>query len=148
MMTDPVADMLTRIRNAVRIERPHVDMPLSKVKRGVAEVLKREGYIWEWEEIAGQPASQLRVAFEIRPQRRARDPPHSPRQQARPPGVQRRHRFEAGAQRPGNFDPQHQPRRDQRSRGPAAEAGRRSAVRIVVKPGNRSKTAMFDSEYV
>ena len=39
MMTDPIADMLTRIRNAVRVERPHVDLPLSKVKRGLAEVL-------------------------------------------------------------------------------------------------------------
>ena len=47
MMTDPIADMLTRIRNAVRVERPSVDMPLSKVKRGLAEVLKREGYIWD-----------------------------------------------------------------------------------------------------
>lgn len=43
MMTDPIADMLTRIRNAVRVERPSVDMPLSKVKRGLADVLKREG---------------------------------------------------------------------------------------------------------
>ena len=39
MMTDPIADMLTRIRNAVRIERPYVYIPVSKVKRGVAEVL-------------------------------------------------------------------------------------------------------------
>jgi small subunit ribosomal protein S8 len=51
MMTDPIADMLTCIRNAVRIERPHVGLPLSKVKRGVAEVLKREGYIWDWREV-------------------------------------------------------------------------------------------------
>ena len=50
MMTDPIADMLTRIRNAVRIERPNVDVPASKVKRGLAEVLKREGYIWDWNE--------------------------------------------------------------------------------------------------
>jgi small subunit ribosomal protein S8 len=50
MMTDPIADMLTCIRNAVRIERPHVEMPLSKVKCGLAEVLKREGYIWDWRE--------------------------------------------------------------------------------------------------
>ena len=39
MMTDPIADMLTRIRNAVRIERPTVEVPASKVKRGVADVL-------------------------------------------------------------------------------------------------------------
>ena len=49
-MTDPIADMLTRIRNAVRIERPNVNVPASKVKRGLAEVLKREGYIWDWNE--------------------------------------------------------------------------------------------------
>ncbi len=51
MMTDPIADMLTRIRNAVSVERPSVDMPVSKVKKGVAEVLKREGYIWDWTEL-------------------------------------------------------------------------------------------------
>ncbi len=67
MMTDPIADMLTRIRNAVRVERPHVDIPLSKLKRGVAEVLKREGYIWDWEEMAAQPASQLRVHLKYGP---------------------------------------------------------------------------------
>ncbi len=67
MMTDPVADMLTRIRNAVRVERPHVDMPLSKVKRGLAEVLKREGYIWDWEEVQSKPANQLRVHLKYGP---------------------------------------------------------------------------------
>ena len=61
MMTDPIADMLTRIRNAVRVERPNVTMPLSKVKRGLAEVLKREGYIWDWQEVEGDPFSQLRL---------------------------------------------------------------------------------------
>ena len=67
MMTDPIADMLTRIRNAVRVERPHVDMPISKVKRGLAEVLKCEGYVWDWEELENKPATLLRVAFEVRP---------------------------------------------------------------------------------
>ena len=61
MMTDPIADMLTRVRNAVRIERDHVEMPFSKVKRGVAEVLKREGYIWDWSEVEAKPVSQLRL---------------------------------------------------------------------------------------
>jgi len=58
MMTDPIADMLTCIRNAVRIERPHVEMPLSKVKCGLAEVLKREGYIWDWREEQEDAANQ------------------------------------------------------------------------------------------
>lgn len=67
MMTDPIADMLTRIRNAVRIERPHVDMPLSKVKRGLAEVLKREGYIWDWEELQATPCHDLRIHLKYGP---------------------------------------------------------------------------------
>src|SRR5262249_62143259 len=46
MMTDPIADMLTRIRNSVRIERPLLDMPASNMRRGIAQVLKDEGYIW------------------------------------------------------------------------------------------------------
>jgi small subunit ribosomal protein S8 len=45
MMTDPVSDMLTRIRNAALIERPAVEMPASKLKIHLAEVLRNEGYI-------------------------------------------------------------------------------------------------------
>ena len=67
MMTDPIADMLTRIRNAVRVERPHVDMPISKVKRGVAEVLKREGYIWDWKEVQDEPFSHLQIELKYGP---------------------------------------------------------------------------------
>lgn len=67
MMTDPIADMLTRIRNAVRVERQHVDIPTSRVKRGVAEVLKREGYIWDFEEVEAEPAGQLRIELKYGP---------------------------------------------------------------------------------
>ncbi len=67
MMTDPIADMLTRIRNAVRVEKPTVDMPVSKVKRGVAEVLKREGYIWDWAEVEDAPANVLRIELKYGP---------------------------------------------------------------------------------
>jgi small subunit ribosomal protein S8 len=67
MMTDPVADMLTQIRNAVRVERSHVEMPLSKVKRGLAEVLKREGYIWDWQEVQGEPVKRLRIELKYGP---------------------------------------------------------------------------------
>ncbi|MCC6420779.1 MAG: 30S ribosomal protein S8 [Gemmataceae bacterium] len=45
MMTDPIADMLTRIRNASRIERPWVDMPATHLKQRIAQVLKDEGFI-------------------------------------------------------------------------------------------------------
>lgn len=67
MMTDPIADMLTRIRNGVRVERPSVEVPLSKVKKGVADVLKREGYIWDWEEVEGTPISSLRIDLKYGP---------------------------------------------------------------------------------
>lgn len=67
MMTDPIADMLTRIRNAVNVERPHVDVPVSKVKRGVADVLKREGFIWDWAEVPESPIPQLRLELKYGP---------------------------------------------------------------------------------
>lgn len=49
MMTDPLADLLTRIRNANRIERHHVDVPASKLKANVCQVLKDEGFIHGYE---------------------------------------------------------------------------------------------------
>ena len=89
MMTDPIADMLTRIRNAVRIERPLVDMPTSKLRRGIAQVLKDEGYIWDFEEIDTVPAQDPPAPHEVRPQRRAADHPDRPREQAGPPASTR-----------------------------------------------------------
>lgn len=44
-MTDPIADMLTRIRNAIAANHPRVDIPGSKLKLEVAKILKEEGYI-------------------------------------------------------------------------------------------------------
>ena len=67
MMTDPIADMLTRIRNAVRIERPIVEMPTSKLRRGIAQVLKDEGYIWDFHELDTVPARTLRLELKYGP---------------------------------------------------------------------------------
>ena len=67
MMTDPIADMLTRIRNAIRIERPYVDIPFSGTKKGLADVLQREGYIWDYEVIEMQPQNVLRVNLKYGP---------------------------------------------------------------------------------
>ncbi len=49
MMTDPLADMLTRIRNANRIERVAVDMPATRLKINVAQVLKDEGFVLDYQ---------------------------------------------------------------------------------------------------
>jgi small subunit ribosomal protein S8 len=69
MMTDPIADMLTRIRNAVSVERRHVEIPMSRVKRGLADVLKREGFIWDWSEVKedSKPVSSLRIELKYGP---------------------------------------------------------------------------------
>jgi small subunit ribosomal protein S8 len=48
MMTDPIADMLTRMRNALRIRRKKVRIPRSRIKAGIADVMKREGYILDF----------------------------------------------------------------------------------------------------
>lgn len=67
MMTDPIADMLTRIRNAVSVEKPHVEVQASKVKRGLAEVLKREGYIWDYEVVEAAPVTVLKLELKYGP---------------------------------------------------------------------------------
>lgn len=67
MMNDPVADMLTRIRNAVQVERPYVDVPQSKLKVGIAEALQREGYIWDFEVIEQAPQNILRINLKYGP---------------------------------------------------------------------------------
>ncbi|MGC9973553.1 MAG: 30S ribosomal protein S8 [Bryobacteraceae bacterium] len=45
MITDPIADMLTRIRNAIKARHPKVDVPASRLKTEIARILKEEGYI-------------------------------------------------------------------------------------------------------
>jgi len=67
MMTDPIADMLTRIRNALQIERPFVDIPASKIKESIAAALQREGFIWDFEIIENSPQNVLRVNLKYGP---------------------------------------------------------------------------------
>lgn len=58
MMTDPIADMLTRLRNALSISSKTVEMPASKVKESVARVLKQEGFIEDFQ-VAGEVPNRL-----------------------------------------------------------------------------------------
>lgn len=53
-MSDPIADMLTSIRNGLQVHRDYVDVNTSRVKRSVAHVLQREGYVQEVREITGR----------------------------------------------------------------------------------------------
>jgi len=52
-MTDPISDMLTRIRNAQMVAKPDVSFPASKIKKGLCSVLQKEGYIRSFELIEG-----------------------------------------------------------------------------------------------
>ena len=62
-MSDPIADMLTRIRNAQMVEKASVTMPASKVKAAIAQVLKDEGYVENFA-VVGEPAKpQLEVTL-------------------------------------------------------------------------------------
>ena len=63
MMTDSIADMLTRIRNANRIESPSVDMPSTKVKVTIAQVLKDEGFVIDYQQ--RDPGNSLAAAGAI-----------------------------------------------------------------------------------
>lgn len=67
MMTDPIADMLTRIRNANAIRRQEVKMPASRIKVGLAETLKNEGFIESYEVQEAQPQSELVVRLKYGP---------------------------------------------------------------------------------
>ncbi len=66
-MTDPVADMLTRIRNANTAGHGTVDIPASKIKKNIAEILVKEGYIKGYEVVAGETQDTIRVTMKYGP---------------------------------------------------------------------------------
>ena len=67
MWSDPIADMLTRIRNAVRVRRSEVNIPSSKLKVGIAKVLKDEGYVNDFAVIDDAKQGILRVSLKYGP---------------------------------------------------------------------------------
>lgn len=67
-MTDPIADMLTRIRNANAIKRQRVDVPHSRIKLGLAEAMKRSGYIKDFKVLEGEPSERtIRIDLKYGP---------------------------------------------------------------------------------
>jgi small subunit ribosomal protein S8 len=66
-MTDPVADMISRIRNGVRAKLPRVDIPSSKLKVEIARILKDEGYIANFKVVEDQKQGVLRVFLKYGP---------------------------------------------------------------------------------
>ncbi|OLT18457.1 30S ribosomal protein S8 [Serinicoccus sp. CNJ-927] len=68
-MTDPIADMLTRIRNANSAHKDQVSMPYSKLKSTIAEILKAEGYIASWSSAEAEVGSTLIIDLKYGPNR-------------------------------------------------------------------------------
>lgn len=66
-MTDPIADMLTRLRNAIMAGHRSTDMPASKMKASLAGILQEEGYIGDWEQIADRKQDILRINIRYGP---------------------------------------------------------------------------------
>ncbi len=72
MQTDPIADLLTRLRNAVRARHPRVDVPSSKLKTEIARILKEEGFISTYKLVDdNKPRKTLRLFLKFTPDRRS-----------------------------------------------------------------------------
>jgi len=72
MQTDPIADLLTRLRNAARARHPRVDVPSSKLKTEIARILKEEGFISTYKLVDdNKPRKTLRLFLKFTPDRRS-----------------------------------------------------------------------------
>ena len=71
-ITDPIADMLTRIRNAGIARHPQVAMPHSKMREAIAKILKEEGFIQDYEILPGKITSSLLIHLKYTRERRPR----------------------------------------------------------------------------
>jgi small subunit ribosomal protein S8 len=67
MNSDPIADMLTRVRNAIRARHPKVDVPASKLKAEIARILKEEGYIVNYKLAEEGPKKTIKIYLKYGP---------------------------------------------------------------------------------
>lgn len=74
MINDPIADMLTRIRNALLVRHETVDVPHSKIKAEIARILKEEGYIEDYTIGDEKPARMIHIKLKYYGSRRERRP--------------------------------------------------------------------------
>jgi small subunit ribosomal protein S8 len=71
MTTDPIADLLTRIRNATRAKHPRLDLPSSKLKLEITRILKEEGYLTNYKVVDEKGKKNLRLFLRYTPDRRS-----------------------------------------------------------------------------
>ncbi|GAB6184017.1 30S ribosomal protein S8 [Thermodesulfovibrio hydrogeniphilus] len=68
MMTDPISDMLTRIRNAIKVKAEKVDIPASRMKIEIAKILKEEGFIKSYKIIKDKKQGIIRINLKYTPE--------------------------------------------------------------------------------
>ena len=131
-MSDPIADMLTRIRNAQMVEKPTVTMPSSKLKVAIAQVLKDEGYIDDFAVRGEAEKPELEIALKyyagqpVIENHRARQPPG-------PAHLQGPARHSERDERSRRCHRDHAEGRDDRPQGASGRDRRRSALLRVVR---------------
>ncbi len=69
MMTDPIADLLTRIRNALMAAHETAEIPYSKIREEVVRIMKEEGYLIGYTLLEGKPVSHIKVLLKYQPDR-------------------------------------------------------------------------------
>ena len=135
-MTDPIADMLTRIRNANVAMHDTVRMPSSKLKEALAAVLTQGGLHRGLRRRPGDraaPADVLEIKMKYTPDRSPDHLRHPPDLQARPAGLHRRRQAAPGARWPRRGRPVDQPGAHDRPRGAPAPGRRRDPLLRVVR---------------
>ncbi|CMR33331.1 30S ribosomal protein S8 [Mycobacterium tuberculosis] len=103
-MTDPIADFLTRLRNANSAYHDEVSLPHSKLKANIAQILKNEGYISDFRTEDARVGKSLVIQLKYGPSRERSIRRVAAGVQARPAGVREIHQSAAGARRPGRGD--------------------------------------------
>jgi hypothetical protein len=128
MITDPIADMLTRLRNANLALHQYVEMPSSGMRREIARILEQEGYIEGFKVDKGEVHDTLVVTLkygDLRAEARVQAGPAHLRTQGPP---------SQGAGRDGRRDPVNVERRRHRPPGPGGRRRRRGALlRVVIR---------------
>ena len=137
-VNDPIADMLTRIRNSVMVGQSTVAMPSTKIKAEIARILKEEGFIEGFEEVepeGGAVQKTLRVKLKYVGERRQRRPVITGLvrdQPPRPPGLYPETGNPLGFSGDGYFDPVHPEGNHDRAARSPVECRRRTAVQGLV----------------
>lgn len=106
MITDPIADMLTRIRNGLTAKHETVDVPYSKIKKAIADILVEEGYVNSVETKEGEVQKVMTVSLKYGA-KKERDHRHQENIQARSESLRSGGQTPQGPGRTRNSDPLH-----------------------------------------